>query len=65
MLKSMSPVELIVILLIVVLLFGAGRIGRLGKEMGSAVSEFRKGVKQGSEEEKKDSDSENSTQAES
>lgn len=36
--------ELIVILVIVVLLFGVGRIGQIGKEMGSAIREFRKGL---------------------
>lgn len=54
MLKTIGPTELIIILLIIVLLFGAGRIGKLGKEMGSAVSEFRKGIKEGSEENDED-----------
>ncbi|MEJ2150443.1 MAG: twin-arginine translocase TatA/TatE family subunit [Chloroflexota bacterium] len=44
MFKSIGPVELIIILAIVLLLFGAGRVGRLGKELGTAVSEFRKGM---------------------
>jgi sec-independent protein translocase protein TatA len=44
MLKSIGPVELIIILAIVLLLFGAGRVGRLGQELGTAVSEFRKGM---------------------
>lgn len=51
MLKSIGPTELIIILVIVIVLFGAGRIGKLGKEMGSAVSEFRKGIKEGTDEE--------------
>lgn len=37
--------ELIIILLIVVLLFGAGKVGKLGKELGSSVKEFRRAVK--------------------
>ncbi len=42
--------ELIIILLIVVLVFGVGRIGKIGKELGTGIREFRKGVS--SEEEK-------------
>ncbi len=36
--------ELIIILVIVIVLFGAGRIGRLGADIGRAISEFRKAV---------------------
>jgi sec-independent protein translocase protein TatA len=43
--------ELLLILAIVVLLFGVGRVSLIGREMGSAIREFRKGLK-GDEEEK-------------
>jgi sec-independent protein translocase protein TatA len=36
--------ELLIILAIIVLLFGVGRIGGVGKELGTAISEFRKGL---------------------
>ena len=36
--------ELIVILVIVVVLFGGGRVPKLGGELGTAVREFRKGL---------------------
>ena len=39
-----GPTELAIILVIVILLFGVGRIGRLGADMGRAISEFRKAV---------------------
>lgn len=39
-----GPTELAIILVIVILLFGVGRIGRLGADMGHAISEFRKAV---------------------
>ena len=42
---SFGPTEMIIILVIVILLFGAGRISRVGGELGSAVGEFRKGLK--------------------
>lgn len=43
--------ELLLILGVVTLLFGVGRIGKIGGELGSAVREFRKGV-QGEDTEK-------------
>lgn len=36
--------ELIIILIIVVLLFGVNRIGKIGRELGTGIREFRKGV---------------------
>lgn len=36
--------ELLIILAIVVLLFGVGRIGRLGKDLGTSIKEFRRAV---------------------
>lgn len=37
--------ELVLVLAVVVLLFGVGRVSRIGGEMGSAIREFRKGLK--------------------
>ncbi len=37
--------ELLIILVIVMLLFGAGRVGRHGKDLGTAVKDFRSAVK--------------------
>ncbi len=51
MLRGVGPTELIIILAIVLLLFGVGRVSRIGKELGSAVSAFRKGLKEGQEDE--------------
>lgn len=45
MLGSLGAPELIIIALIVLLLFGAGRIGKLGREVGGSIKEFRKAVK--------------------
>jgi sec-independent protein translocase protein TatA len=36
--------EWVIILVIVILLFGAGRVSRVGGELGSAIREFRKGL---------------------
>ncbi|MCU0475091.1 MAG: twin-arginine translocase TatA/TatE family subunit [Anaerolineae bacterium] len=43
--------EWIIILVVVIVLFGPGRLGRLGGELGSAVSNFRKGLRDGSNKE--------------
>ncbi|HMN11479.1 MAG TPA: twin-arginine translocase TatA/TatE family subunit [Bellilinea sp.] len=40
-----GPLEIAIILLIVILLFGVGRIGKLGGELGTGIKEFRKGLK--------------------
>ncbi len=44
--QSLGPTELIIILVIVIVLFGVGRIGRLGGELGSAIGAFRKAVRE-------------------
>ena len=44
---NLGPTELIIILLIAVLLFGVGRLGRLGGELGKGIREFRKGIQEG------------------
>lgn len=45
--------ELLIILAIVILLFGIGRVSKIGGELGNAIRSFRKGVK-GSDEENKE-----------
>ncbi len=47
----LGPVELGIILVIVLLLFGPGRLGNLGKDLGKSIREFREGLK--GEDEKK------------
>jgi sec-independent protein translocase protein TatA len=37
--------ELLIILVIVVLIFGSGRLVKLGQELGQGIREFRKGLK--------------------
>jgi len=48
---SLGPTELIIILVIVVILFGVGRIGKIAGEMGSGIRSFREGLKGDDEEE--------------
>jgi sec-independent protein translocase protein TatA len=47
-----GPTELIIILLIVIVLFGVGRVGKIGGELGTAIRQFREGLSGGKEEKK-------------
>ena len=41
---SLGPTELIIILVIVIVLFGVGRIGKIAGELGSGIRAFKKGL---------------------
>ena len=43
---SLGGWEWVIILVIVLLVFGVGRVGRLGEELGKGVRAFRQGVKE-------------------
>ncbi len=49
---NLGPTELIIVLVIVLVLFGAGRVSRVGGELGSAIREFRKGLQDDGDAEK-------------
>ena len=51
---------LLLILAVVLLVFGVGRISKVGSELGKGISAFREGVKEGHEE-SQDEDSEEVT----
>jgi sec-independent protein translocase protein TatA len=55
---NLGPTELIIILVIVLVLFGVGRIGRIGGELGSAVANFRRGLNDGKQDDKAKTDDE-------
>ncbi|KAB2903151.1 MAG: twin-arginine translocase TatA/TatE family subunit [Anaerolineae bacterium] len=42
---ALGTPELILILTVIILLFGVGRISRLGKEFGQGIHEFRQSLK--------------------
>ncbi len=48
--QSLGPAELVIILAIVVVLFGASRIGDIGGSIGRGIREFRREVKDGEQE---------------
>jgi sec-independent protein translocase protein TatA len=41
---NLGPTELIIILVIIIILFGAGRISKIAGELGQGIREFRKGI---------------------
>ena len=53
---NLGPTELMIILVIVLVLFGAGRVSRVGGELGSAIREFRKGLQEDPETDKSKED---------
>lgn len=52
-LKGIGLPELAIILVIVILLFGVGRIGKIAGELGSGIRSFREGL-QGDKEKKEE-----------
>jgi sec-independent protein translocase protein TatA len=44
MFPRLGPMELIILLVIVVLLFGPGRIGKIASEIGKGIKSFRDGL---------------------
>lgn len=49
-----GPLELVIILVIVLVLFGGGRVANLMGELGSGLANFRKGLREGDVDEKKE-----------
>ena len=57
MFPRLGPTELIIILVIVLLLFGPGRIGKIAGELGKGIKSFRDGMgEEKKDEQKTDSD---------
>ncbi len=49
---NIGPGELLIIGLIALLLFGAGRIADIGKGLGQGISNFKKGLRDADEDDK-------------
>ena len=43
--RNFGPTELLIILGIVILLFGVGRLSKIGSELGQGIRAFRAGMK--------------------
>ncbi len=55
MLGSIGPTELLLILLIVIIIFGARKLPELGKSLGEGIKNFKKAISSGKEENSSDS----------
>ena len=53
---NLGPTELIIILVIVIVLFGVGRISKIAGELGTGIRSFKDGL-EGDEEEKEGEES--------
>lgn len=49
MLRNIGFTEILIVLLVVVLIFGAGKLPQLARSMGEGIREFKKSVKGGEE----------------
>ena len=58
-LPQLGPMELIIALVVILLLFGAKRIPELARGLGSGVREFKAGTKEGQIEDKDKKDKKN------
>ena len=47
---DIGPTEILIVLLVIVVLFGAKKLPDLARSLGRSSSEFKKGLKEGSEE---------------
>ncbi|RTZ98059.1 MAG: twin-arginine translocase TatA/TatE family subunit [Deltaproteobacteria bacterium] len=50
---GLGPMELIIILVIILIIFGAGKLPEIGGGMGKAIRNFKSGVKDSSKEDPK------------
>ena len=46
--------ELVIVLVIVLLIFGVGRISKLGSELGQGIRAFREGLREGMDDEEEE-----------
>jgi sec-independent protein translocase protein TatA len=42
--SRVGPTELTIVLVIVILIFGVGRLGKLGRDLGEGICEFRQSL---------------------
>lgn len=57
----LGPFELIIILVILILLFGVGRISKISGELGAGIRAFREGLKGDEEGESEETEVEDDT----
>ncbi|MFS4438785.1 twin-arginine translocase TatA/TatE family subunit [Paracoccaceae bacterium GXU_MW_L88] len=63
MLNNIGPMGLILIVIVVLVLFGRGKISGMMGEMGRGITSFKQGLKEGDEEQKKTIEAERVSEA--
>ena len=58
MFGQLGPWELLLILVIVLLIFGVGRVSKIGRELGEGIREFRNGLSGGEKREEAENEDE-------
>ena len=58
---NLGPTELVIVLAIVILIFGVGKLGDAGASIGRAIREFRRAVADDATDESKPVESTNNT----
>jgi sec-independent protein translocase protein TatA len=51
LIRGLGPLELVLILAIIVLIFGPGRLGKVAGELGRGIRDFRRGLREEEENE--------------
>lgn len=46
LIRGLGPLELLIILAIIVLIFGPGRLGKVAGELGRGIRDFRRGLRE-------------------
>ena len=62
---GISPWQLLIVLLIVLLIFGTKKLRNVGGDLGSAIRDFRKGVSEGNSDDDQESASDTNMKSES
>lgn len=60
---SLGPTELIIILVIIIVLFGVGRISKIAGEMGSGIRAFKDGLQGDEKDNNKSGDQESAIES--
>jgi sec-independent protein translocase protein TatA len=60
--QNIGPLQVIIVLVIVLLLFGVGKLPQVGKGMGQAINEFKSAIGSKSDDSDSDSDSDSGDQ---
>ena len=60
MFRQIGPGEIIIIVVVLVLLFGARKLPDLARSIGQSAKEFRKGLEEGAQDEEEEEESSSS-----